>query len=45
MSIPRRTGGIVNGVADQVRAEMFRRIGLEDLLSRRLLSEHVEERA
>jgi hypothetical protein len=24
---------IVNGVADRVRAEMFRRIGLEDLLS------------
>ena len=23
---------IVNGVADRVRAEMFRRIGLEDLL-------------
>jgi hypothetical protein len=24
---------IVNGVADRVRAEMFRRIGIEDLLS------------
>jgi hypothetical protein len=29
---------IVNGVADRVRAEMFRRIGLEDLLSPRTLS-------
>jgi hypothetical protein len=28
---------IVNGVADRVRAEMFRRIGLEDLLSPRVL--------
>jgi NAD(P)-dependent dehydrogenase (short-subunit alcohol dehydrogenase family) len=28
---------IVNGVADRVRAEMFRRIGLEDLLSPRAL--------
>ena len=27
---------IVNGVADRVRAEMFRRIGIEDLLSPRL---------
>ena len=27
---------IVNGVADRVRAEMFRRIGLEDLLSPRI---------
>jgi len=27
---------IVNGVADRVRAEMFRRIGLEDLLSPRV---------
>jgi hypothetical protein len=26
---------IVNGVADRVRAELFRRIGLEDLLSPR----------
>ena len=26
---------IVNGVADRVRAEMFRRIGLDDLLSPR----------
>ncbi|MET3665395.1 SDR family oxidoreductase [Caulobacter sp. 1776] len=31
---PSRDGAeIVNGVADRVRAEMFRRIGLEDLLS------------
>jgi NAD(P)-dependent dehydrogenase (short-subunit alcohol dehydrogenase family) len=29
---------IVNGVADRVRAEMFRRIGLEDLLSPRVAS-------
>lgn len=30
---PSRDGAeIVNGVADRVRAEMFRRIGLEDLL-------------
>jgi hypothetical protein len=29
---------IVNGVADRVRAEMFRRIGLEDLLSPRRTS-------
>jgi hypothetical protein len=29
---------IVNGVADRVRAEMFRRIGLEDLLSPRVLA-------
>jgi hypothetical protein len=29
---------IVNGVADRVRAEMFRRIGLEDLLSPRVSS-------
>jgi NAD(P)-dependent dehydrogenase (short-subunit alcohol dehydrogenase family) len=28
---------IVNGVADRVRAEMFRRIGLEDLLSPRVI--------
>ena len=28
---------IVNGVADRVRAEMFRRIGIEDLLSPRVL--------
>ncbi|HEX9490735.1 MAG TPA: SDR family NAD(P)-dependent oxidoreductase [Stellaceae bacterium] len=28
---------IVNGVADRVRAEMFRRIGLEDLLSPRII--------
>jgi hypothetical protein len=28
---------IVNGVADRVRAEMFRRIGLEDLLKPRLV--------
>jgi len=28
---------IVNGVADRVRAELFRRIGLEDLLSPRVL--------
>jgi hypothetical protein len=27
---------IVNGVADRVRAEMFRRIGIEDLLSPRV---------
>jgi hypothetical protein len=27
---------IVNGVADRVRAEMFRRIGLEDLLTPRI---------
>jgi len=27
---------IVNGVADRVRAEMFRRIGLDDLLSPRI---------
>lgn len=27
---------IVNGVADRVRAEMFRRIGLEDLLHPRV---------
>ena len=29
---------IVNGVADRVRAEMFRRIGIEDLLSPRVLA-------
>jgi NAD(P)-dependent dehydrogenase (short-subunit alcohol dehydrogenase family) len=29
---------IVNGVADRVRAELFRRIGLEDLLSPRVVS-------
>ena len=29
---------IVNGVADRVRAEMFRRIGLEDLLHPRVIS-------
>lgn len=29
---------IVNGVADRVRAEMFRRIGIEDLLSARALA-------
>ena len=29
---------IVNGVADRVRAEMFRRIGLEDLLSPRVIA-------
>ena len=29
---------IVNGVADRVRAEMFRRIGLEDLLSPRIVA-------
>jgi hypothetical protein len=29
---------IVNGVADRVRAEMFRRIGIEDLLSPRALA-------
>ena len=28
---------IVNGVADRVRAEMFRRIGLEELLSPRII--------
>jgi hypothetical protein len=28
---------IVNGVADRVRAELFRRIGLEDLLSPRVI--------
>jgi hypothetical protein len=35
---------IVNGVADRVRAEMFRRIGLEDLLSPRV-SRQIEQRA
>jgi NAD(P)-dependent dehydrogenase (short-subunit alcohol dehydrogenase family) len=35
---PSRDGcEIVNGVADRVRAEMFRRIGLEDLLSPRVI--------
>jgi NAD(P)-dependent dehydrogenase (short-subunit alcohol dehydrogenase family) len=34
---------IVNGVADRVRAEMFRRIGLEDLLSPRVVVGHREE--
>jgi hypothetical protein len=35
---PSRDGAeIVNGVADRVRAEMIRRIGLEDLLSRRVI--------
>jgi hypothetical protein len=29
---------IVNGVADRVRAEMFRRIGLEDLLQPAILT-------
>jgi hypothetical protein len=28
---------VVNGVADRVRAELFRRIGIEDLLSPREL--------
>jgi len=28
---------IVNGVADRVRAEMFRRIGIQDLLSPRVV--------
>jgi NAD(P)-dependent dehydrogenase (short-subunit alcohol dehydrogenase family) len=32
---------IVNGVADRVRAEMFRRIGLEDLLSPRIVSQAI----
>jgi NAD(P)-dependent dehydrogenase (short-subunit alcohol dehydrogenase family) len=32
---------IVNGVADRVRAEMFRRIGLEDLLSPRIVSQSI----
>jgi NAD(P)-dependent dehydrogenase (short-subunit alcohol dehydrogenase family) len=36
---------IVNGVADRVRAEMFRRIGLEDLLSPRVSSGQIEQRA
>ena len=38
---------IVNGVADRVRAEMFRRIGLEDLLSplSPRVSRQIEERA
>ena len=30
---------IVNGVADRVRAELFRRIGLEDLLSPRVVGD------
>lgn len=31
---PAQDGGeIVNGVADRVRAELFRRIGLDDLLA------------
>jgi hypothetical protein len=35
---PAHDGGeIVNGVADRVRAEMFRRIGLEHLLSPRVI--------
>lgn len=29
---------IVNGIADRVRAEMFRRIGIEDLLVPRVLA-------
>jgi hypothetical protein len=33
---------ILNGVADRVRAEMFRRIGLDDLLSRRVSSGQIE---
>ncbi len=32
---------IVNGVADRVRAEMFRRIGLEDLLHPAILKDYV----
>jgi NAD(P)-dependent dehydrogenase (short-subunit alcohol dehydrogenase family) len=32
---------IVNGVADRVRAEMFRRIGIEDLLSPRVLGQAI----
>jgi len=36
---------IANGVADRVRAEMFRRIGLEDLLSPRVSSGQIEQRA
>ncbi|MPZ20174.1 MAG: SDR family NAD(P)-dependent oxidoreductase [Luteitalea sp.] len=36
---------IVNGVADRVRAELFRRIGLEDLLSPRKVPERLAQHA
>jgi hypothetical protein len=36
---------IADGVADRVRAELFRRVGLEDLLSPRIASPEGAERA